>query len=197
MPTVTSAEDICNLALLELGHSPITTIGEAGKAGELTEIFYGPTRDALLRAHPWNFAIKRVALAAAPVTIPFEYDYAFPLPSDFLRLVRTSIEADGFTDGDWRIEHGTSGSWLVSNDDTVSIEYVARIEDVSRYDPLFVDCLAKMLAIKMCMRLADNAALKKGLSDELRDIAPFARYVDSTDSTPREITGDAWLVARY
>ena len=32
---------------------------------------------------------------------------------------------------------------------------------------------------------------------ELRDIAPFARYVDSTDSTPREITGDAWLVARY
>lgn len=132
----------------------------------------------------------------ADASIPFEYDYAFPLPSDFLRMIRTSIEAEGFADGDWRVENGTLGSVLMCNDDTLKIEYVARIEDVSRFDPLFVEVLAKMLAVKMCMRLTDNAALKGALSQELKDIAPMARYADATDSTPREITADAWLLSR-
>jgi hypothetical protein len=196
MPTVTSAEEICNLALLDLGHNTITTIGEVGKAGELCEAFYGPTRDALLRSHPWAFAVKRVVLALVSETPSFEYDYAFAVPSDFLKMVRTSIEADGFDDGDWRLEHGTNGSVLVCNDDTLSIEYIARVEDVARYDSLFVQVLAKMLAIAMCMRLADNAALKKTLQEELREIAPGARYADATDGTPREITGYSWVTAR-
>lgn len=197
MPTVTSDTEICNLALADLGHYKISAIGESTKEGLLTDLFYGPTRDALLRSHPWNWAVKRVELSYDTNDTPtFEYDYAFPLPSDFLKMIRTSIEADGFNDGDWRIEYGTNGSVLVCNDDTISIEYVARIEDVSRYDPLFVEVLAKMLAIKMCMRLTDNASLKQGLQAELKDIAPFARYADATDSTPREITGDVWVMSR-
>lgn len=197
MPTVTSDTEICNLALSDLGHYKISSLGEATKEGQLCATFYGPARDALLRAHPWNFAIKRAELAVDSTGTPaFEYGYAFPLPSDFLRLIRTSVEANGYTDGDWRIEHGANGSVLVCNDDTISIEYVARIEDVARYDPLFVEVLAKSLAIKMCMRLTDNAALKQGLQAELNDLAPLARYADATDSTPREITGDVWVTSR-
>lgn len=57
MPTVTSDTAICNMALLDLGHQKITAIGEATTAGEMCEIYYGPTRDALLNA-PLEFCCQ-------------------------------------------------------------------------------------------------------------------------------------------
>lgn len=196
MPTVTSDTAICNMALLDLGHQKITAIGEATTAGEMCEIYYGPTRDALLRTHPWNFAIKRETLAAQSTAPNHEYDYAYPLPADFIRMIRTNLEAEGYDDGDWRIEYVGSTKCLVSNETTVKIEYVARVEDVAQYDPLFVQILAKMLAVAMCMKLADNASLKSALADELRELAPGARLADATDSTPREIVGYDWVTSR-
>ena len=49
MPTVTSAEEIVNMALTKLGHDEITAIGESNKAGRLSARWYVPVRDALLR----------------------------------------------------------------------------------------------------------------------------------------------------
>lgn len=67
---------------------------------------------------------------------------------------------------------------------------------MAQYDPLFVQILAKMLAVAMCMKLADNASLKSALAEELRELAPGARLADATDSTPREIVGYDWVTSR-
>ena len=196
MPTVSTEVEICNMALTKLGHDEISTIGEANKAGRLCARWYVPVRDALLRSHPWNWAVKRASLASSSTTPEFEYEYQYPLPSDFLKMIRTLAESEGFDD-DYRIEHGTDGTVLMSHDDSdVEIEYIARITDVARFDPIFVQCLALNLAAAMCMALADNASLLQMLKEELKEIAPAARTTDAQEGTPRQMLTDTWVLAR-
>ena len=92
---------------------------------------------------------QRVTLSLDVPTLNHEYTYQHSLPSDFLRIVRTHYEAEGYASADYRIE----GLKLVSDDSTVKIEYIAKITDVSQFDALFVDVLAQRLAAEMAVAL--------------------------------------------
>lgn len=51
---------IANVALARLGAKRISAISEDTENARLINAVYGTLRDEVLRAHPWNFAIKRV-----------------------------------------------------------------------------------------------------------------------------------------
>ena len=102
MTAVTTDVGICNLALTgHLGTTPISAIGESTKAGQVCDLHYEAARDALLRAHPWNFAIKRVALAQDGTktteleALEYEFDYGYALPADCLKVLRSQLEQLG------------------------------------------------------------------------------------------------------
>ena len=193
MTVVTSETELCNIALTRLGHQQISSLDEASKAGRLCNLHYGPTRDSVLRAHPWNFAVKRVTLSLDVPTPNHEYTYQHSLPSDFLRIVRTHYEAEGYASADYRIE----GLKLVSDDSTVKIEYIAKITDVSQFDALFVDVLAQRLAAEMAVALTDNQAATKTLW-EIYDVKlREARTIDAQEGRPRDFEAYDWLDARY
>lgn len=195
MTAITSDVGICNLALTRLGHSAISAIGESTKGGQLTDIHYEATRDAVLRAHPWNFAILRAELAQADADNS-EYAYQYALPSTSgsycLKVLRTWLEAQGLED-DYRIE----GRYLLSNETTVEIEYIGRVLSVGQYDALFIQVLALTLAMRMAIPLTNNRALLAELREELKDIQPAAQSVDAQEGTPREIVDNrGWLFSR-
>jgi hypothetical protein len=201
MPTVTSATEICNLALTRLGHGEISSfpaVSGDGKAGRLCNLHYGPTRDAVLRAHPWNWAIKRATLAQEVFTADDldEFTYSYPMPSDYLKVIRTDLEALNFVDVDYRIEHGTNGTVMRTNEGSVFIEYIARIEDVARYDPLFVDILAQRLAAEMAIAFTDTQTAAKGMWEIYDMKLREARGVDSQEGVPRDIQANQWLNSR-
>ena len=50
---------ICSNALRRLGDSPITSLTDNTERARLCNGFYEDARDAVLRSHPWNFAITR------------------------------------------------------------------------------------------------------------------------------------------
>ncbi len=58
----TSDVEICNSALQKLGAETITTLADNSRRASLCNRQYDKIRKKLLRAHPWNFAIKRAAL---------------------------------------------------------------------------------------------------------------------------------------
>ena len=58
-----SVVGICNRALEKLGGGYIAALTEASKEARALNRAYDYVRDAVLRAHPWNFAIKRASLA--------------------------------------------------------------------------------------------------------------------------------------
>lgn len=73
----TTEVSICNIALSRIGHPAMTgttiaLLAGTDEAQRQCTIHYEPSRDALLRSHPWNFATKRTRLitqAETAVTI--------------------------------------------------------------------------------------------------------------------------------
>lgn len=199
MPTVTSEVELCNLALARLGNDrQLTALTDANKAARLCNLMYGPTRDAVLRAHPWNFAIRRVSLAAEsgwedPTE---EFDYRFPLPSNFLKIIRTANESAGLDDL-YRIESSADGLVLLSTEDTQAIEYIARVTDVALFDSLFVDVLAQRLAAELAPAFADSQSMAQQLWQLYQAKLNEARGVDAQEGTPRNEVVDTWLNARF
>jgi len=193
-----SETELCNLALTSIGHKVITDIGsDTSQAGDLCRLQYSRCRDSVLRAHPWNFAVRRVALAASGTTPAFEYSYAFTLPSDpwCLKVIRTKWEAEGYSsresynDGVWsesRIPYRIEGRTLLANEATCSIEYIARITDTVQFDALFTDCLAARLAAELAIPLTDNKSMTETMWQVYTSKLEEARTVDAQEGSARE-----------
>lgn len=128
---VVSEVDICSYALRLIGDQPITAMADNSDRARLCNSIYALTRDATLRAHPWNFATFRAALVTAtrstgtnPIVTTFpayEYTQAYALPNGTgtdpvtdpfycLRVLYTSFDMPdrwdqyGVRTDSWRIE---------------------------------------------------------------------------------------------
>jgi hypothetical protein len=202
---------ICNLALTRLGHNVITTLDEGSVASDLCSLHYSVARDAVLRAHPWNFAIRRATLALSATTPNHEFIYQHALPSDpyCLKVIRTDWEADGESSSaiygfpgiygyssntvPYRIE----GRFLLCNESTVKIEYIARITDTAQFDDLFTDVLAQRLAAEMGIKLTDNQAATKTMWDIYSSKLVEARMTDAQEGSPRDVVDlSPWISVR-
>jgi hypothetical protein len=208
--SATTEVEICNLALTRLGHSMISSLAENTKAGNLCNLHYARTRNAVLRAHPWNFAIRRATLALDATAPNHEFTQRHALPVDCLKVLRTNWEADGTVGAavygypgimgyaheitPYRIE----GRYLLCNEDTVKIEYIAEITDVAQYDELFVDALAQRLGAELAVALTDNQSAAKTMWDIYSAKLAEARTTDAQEGTPRAIVDvSPWISARF
>lgn len=194
----TSATEIANVALSLLGAQEIVDITDGDdnqKERVLAALHYGRVRDAVLRAHHWNFATKRVELALLVSAPSHEYAYEFSMPADFLKMIRTKLEAEGGVD-DYRIEHNGTATVLRSHDDEVFIEYTAQVTNVALYDSLFIDCFTALLAAEMSYALTEKAELGESLRKIYTDKLREARTTDAQEGTPRTAGYVSWIDER-
>ena len=89
MPSSLSELNIINRALYKMGDERITSRTENTNRARLMDTIYDGVRDQLLRENPWNFAIKRVSLAADPVAPIYKWATAFAVTADLLYMVST------------------------------------------------------------------------------------------------------------
>ena len=74
---------------------------------------------------------------------------------------------------------------------------MARIEDPTQFDHLFIDVLSARLAAEICMAMTDNAGMTKNLWDIYQVKLGDARSTDAMEGTPREIVDASdWITAR-
>ena len=179
---------ICNLALTKIGEDQIISLTENSKAGRLCNLHYQPTRDAVLRSHIWNFAIKRVELALSTTTPSYDFAYQFALPSDYIRILETNLT----TTAEWKIESGH----LLADSDSVKVRYLARITNPNEFDALFIEAFSARLAAELTIPLADSPPLAKIMFDLYSSKVEEARTMDAVEGTPDNIEADAWLNAR-
>lgn len=154
-----SAVDIANLALSHLGDEAgvisITPPDGTVQAAHCSR-YYPIARDAVLQAFPWSFATKRVALAA--ITSPTaDWAYAYVLPSTCLRPLEALTPGTpalnlgaGETDTGsypFRLEAAQDGQLLLYTNQTAAfLRYIDRITDTTRFPPLVVLAMARLLA---------------------------------------------------
>lgn len=179
-----------NKALSKCGHYDfITSLTDNTKAANLLLINYESVRDAMLRAHPWNFATTRATLAPNSTT-PIWGDGSnfFPLPSDCLRVLGTDDPYDV-----WSVE----GGQLYYNDTTVNISYTQRITDPNRFDALFIEAYTTMLAITICPPLTDSDTKLESLMEIYEKLnLPLARSINGQEVGNRIFTATNFLDVR-
>lgn len=148
--------DICNLALAHLGdEANVSSINppEGSAQAEHCKRFYPIARNALLEAHGWGFATRRKSLAELDVEDTddelTQWGYAYAYPSDCVRpLVLLMPGATDDNDAqDFVVETLEDGTRVIyTNVEDAKLKYVRLVTDTTKYTPLFVSALARLLA---------------------------------------------------
>lgn len=188
----TSNVSIANLALQKLGAASIVSLTENSVNAREMNACFEAMRDTELRKYLWKFALKRTTLAASVVAPDFTFLYAFPVPSDFLRIVKPARLGL-----DWHLEHHDGSLCILTNDaDTLEVRYLAKTTDPSLFDPSFVEMLACKLALQCCERITQSNTKKAAINEEYRTLLSEARKVNAFEVAKNPEPVDEWLAAR-
>lgn len=176
-----NATDICNLALDHLNTANVTDIENGtDKISSLCSRWYDNTRMAVLRAHTWNFSMKRVKLPELSTTPTFEYSNQYQLPSDYLRVVMIG-EYNQYKN--YGIESGKL--LLNSGGGTLDFRYVYNNEAVESFDPLFIEAFASKLAMNLAYPITGSNTAVSRIEKMYKDCLAQARSVDGQERPPR------------
>lgn len=194
--------DICNIAILDAGGNTINSIPDGTKKeSDLVVAHYDTALDLVLGEHPWRFAKKWSSLAenAGYTFIDDTYGSAWALPSDFIRF------SDLENVGPSSIKFARRDTHLLTEDlDEFEIEYIARIEDTTKFPSYFIVVFAAYLSFKFAPSLR-----RKGSKDKVDFFQNYlfwlnqARMKDSREDkqlTERQQrhteSNDTWIQAR-
>lgn len=183
-----SAVDICNRALLKIHARQISRLDPPEDTEESQACFtvYSQLRDEVLRAHPWNFAVKLGTLNKLATGPDFDYNYAYQLPADCLRVLKLEAEK-------YRNRYKIIGDQLHTDLDGVKIKYTKRETDTTLYDPLFVSALATRIAMELAYALAGSAERTQQLQSEYERILREAKRRDGQEGTPDPVTAQTFI----
>ena len=183
---------VANLALQKLGAAEIVSMDEDTRERRAISRCYTMLRDRELRAHNWNFSIRRKVLAPSSVAPLFEFAKAFPLPSDCLRPLPPSRDVD------WTIEYHEGSKHILTNEGTVIyLRYVSRITDETLFDPLFADMLACKIAWHCCEEITQSNQKKADIEKEYKDAKAEAKRMNAFEQATPQEPEPPWLTARY
>ena len=176
-----SVVNMCNSALNLLGASTIAALTDDTKNARLCNQRYEPVRNRVFRSHAWNCLHKRLQLAQNSTAPVVEYDHAYALPSDCLRVLKIH---NGSTDSiasalDYKLE----GRNIVTDIDTVFLIYIALDTDPNNYDTYLRESISHQLAADLCYAITNNATLANQYMTRADERLREARFIDATENS--------------
>lgn len=191
---MTTAVRIASNALLRLGAGSINSFDEAAAEGDniervrLAVNLWPTTRRMVLRAHPWNCAIKRVLLSRDVTPPAFGYVNRFLRPSDWLRTVAMGREDHH------RLNYRSEGQFFVSDEAALPLVYVFDNDNPATYDAALFLAIELAMAASMAYAVTGSTSLAEAAGAEYRNALQNARTADGQDDPP-ETLGDFPLMA--
>lgn len=192
---------ICNRALSKLGADRITSLDDDNKAARAMKSAFDFVRDSELRAHNWNFSIRRAELAALSTAPVWGFAYQYALPIDFLKLVEIRDLYPNANVQDyrtvpaplWQVEGGV----LMSDAEApLYIRYVAQISDTAVYDASFAEALACRLAAECAEEITESSG-KVQMAWKLYQMSVLdALRADSIEQPGEWMTDGEWVLGR-
>ena len=189
-----SVVNICNSALNLIGASTISALTEDTKNARLCNQRYEPVRNRVFRGHNWNCLIKRVELARNSTAPVMEFNYAYALPSDFLRVMKIhngttdSIAAD--------LPYKVEGKNIVTDQTTVYLVYVALDTDPNNYDAYLREAISHQLAADLAYPITNNATLANNYMTRADERLREARFIDATENSLGTVEANEFTDAR-
>ena len=181
--------EIANLALVLIGGEQITSLTDGSTEAQLMNSFFYPSLETLLQEHPWNFALKRAALALSVDTPVYDYAYAYVIPSDCLRI----IDFDGSENGyEYKVEQGL----VLTNCESCKITYIENIRDMNKLSPMFRQALIAYLGAELAPYLTNTAAYAQGALQQFVSYMRKAKVANARESHLNQDTDGSWLTVR-
>ena len=167
--------DLCSMALLKLGESPIQSLIDDTASAKLGRTLFNPVIDALLALHPWRFATQEITLSK-------NANGDFIIPSDVLRVLKTN----------GRIV----GDKIIADSDSISIFAVMRTAP-EKFPSYFVSLAATRLAMEFCIPLLGDQTVFRMLVALYESELQNAKFIDSSTSSGDTISDFSLISSRF
>lgn len=191
---VQSEAEVMNMALDLLIEAPITSPTDDRPVARWMRRNYPTIRDALIRRHPWNFAIERRQLAADAAGPEYGWTYRYKLPADVIRVL--PLTANGEFNGD-PVPHILEAGYVLTNKaGPLKVRLLVRVNEPARFDPLFTNALVHLLAMKAAHWMTGKQSFVQLLQGPARDAMNDAQLIDSLEGTPEDPADNDILNAR-
>lgn len=193
--------EIANRALTKIGAKRIISLDDNTKEGREVKSMFVIVRDAELRAHNWRFSIKRASVAAQADAPAFGFQRQFRPPADCLKLLDVGdyYPAADVTDyvgadtSEYAIENGFI---LTDYAAPLKLRYVARIEDPTLFDSLFVEAFACRLAMELAEPITQSTTKRELAQREYKMAMDSAVRANAIEKPPVKLADDTWIMAR-
>lgn len=186
-----------NGALLILGDRKLSSLTENREPRRALDDAWDTTVSFCLESGFWNYAMRSVQIdSSASVTPTFGYQFAFPKPSDFIRMYKQS--ANPVLDPPL-LDIVDEPNYWYANVDPLYVKYVSSSTaygmDMSLWPATFSEYVEQRLALKTCKRITGKdppddliKAEKKARMD--------ARAKDAMNEPPGFPPTGTWVRAR-
>lgn len=172
---------LCSRALMKIGAKPIQSFYDDTVEAEFAVALFTPTRDALLSAYPWRFAVTQTTLPRLNDAPLADYTYAYQLPNDCLRVL--SVGNQGSSRG---VVFRRVGNALHTDADHLTLDYIFRPDDETA-PPYFEQALMTRLAAEFCLPITESASRADMLYRLAASEFEAAKRIDAQQDTPRAL----------
>lgn len=196
-----SVIQVANRALTKLGAARIISLEDDNKQARAIANCFEDLRDDELRAHRWQFAMKRTELAALADAPAFGYQYQYGLPPDYLRMdmvddrfpaavMDNYIDAEYF---DWTIE----GNLVLTDIGApLKLRYIARVEEPNSWDSNFREALASRIAMEICEDLTQSDTKKQAAANDYKRAIQQAVRIGAIEKPSVMPPDNQWIISR-
>lgn len=188
--------EVINAALRLIGASPVVSLEDGSTAANAAADLYPELRDGMLRAHPWAFATKRQKLAQSATAPVFGFDYAYPVPADWLRTISVHDNDNEAGAIVYREEQSADTRVIVTNTDECWMLYIARVTNPNMMSADFRRALENALARDLAVPIASSNTLQDTYERRAERLLARARSADGMGSFPKSRPQGSWVTSR-
>ena len=188
---MTTAVDVCNLALGALGLEPIASLSDTTQEARTCNLFYALMRDNYLTEHDWSFASKNIELVEVdPLPDGYEqFAYGYEYPSDCLK-------ARAVIDGETKLEYPfiiqdqvvagpADEKFLMTDLADAYLRYTVALEDPDLFSAPFLNALSKKIYFEISWPLTKDSKVQKQAFDQFVLADNYAKQKDSSEQLPK------------
>lgn len=196
-----SVIQVANRSLTKLGSGRITSLSDDVKAARSINSCFEDIRDDELRANRWQFAMKRVSLAALASSPEFGFTYQYALPADFLRLDMINDEypaavMDNYIGAETQ-EYMVEGNLILTDIEApLKLRYIARIDDPNQWDVNFREMVASRIAMEICEDLTQSDTKKNSAAKDYDRAKKVAIRIGAIEKPPATPPDNTWIISR-
>jgi hypothetical protein len=118
----------------------------------------------------------------------WEYAYVFQLPSDCTRVLAVSLSADTWEE--------IEGRRIACDDSSLTVKFIKKITDVTKYDDNFCEVLAWELATDICYAITKSTAQVDKVDMKRKEALREARSFDAQVGAVKQVEASSWLESR-